>query len=240
MASIEERNPWLRLPSSKPFVLPEDAPVIERANERLRTGSAKDKGLYQLQCLPVPYAGRLDAPAVVLNLNPGYTEPAAANPTFSDDWWDEQPAMREAFRQNIAQEIGKYPMFFLDPALSGSPGGRYWNAALSDFIAACGRDNVAKNLLVIESLPYHSLGYSAGPTGLKLPSLAFTHYQIRQAMKRNATIVIWRHKSGFESKVPELASYPYVSVANSQLRYLSRGNVLDFPRVVQALKNHDS
>jgi hypothetical protein len=210
---------------------------MEWENERLKLGrSIAKKGLYQLQCLPLPYVGRLDAPVVVLNLNPGYTPLTAENPTFSDDWWDEQSAMKEAYRRNLAQEPSEYPMFFLDPALAQSPGGRYWNVALAEFLAKCGRLSVAKNLLVIESLPYHSNGYSAGPTGLKLPSLAFTHHQSREAMNRNATIVMWRHRRGFESKVPELISYPYVSVRPPRGPYLSR-NVADFNRVAEALKN---
>jgi hypothetical protein len=177
----------------------------------------------------------LDAPVVVLSLNPGYTGPTAANPQFSDDWWHQQPAMIEAYRRNFAQEPTAYPMFFLDPVLGQSPGGRYWNVALSDFIAICGAQAVANNLLVIESLPYHSFRYSAGPIGLNLPSLAFSHYQIKEAMKRNATIVVWRHKSGFERKVPGLASYPYVPVRSARSKYFSQGNVLDFNRVADAL-----
>jgi hypothetical protein len=103
------------------------------------------------------------------------------------------------------------------------------------FIAICGAQAVANNLLVIESLPYHSFRYSAGPIGLNLPSLAFSHYQIKEAMKRNATIVVWRHKSGFERKVPGLASYPYVPVRSARSKYFSQGNVLDFNRVADAL-----
>ena len=147
-------NPWTRLPSSKPFVLLEDAAIIERENRRLQSGGNVDpRGLYQLHCRPDPYVGRLDAPVVVLNLNPGYTAPIVADPKFSDDWWHVQPAMIDAYRRNFAPEQTGYPMFFLDPVLSDSPGGRYWRAALADFIGECGRENVAQNLLIMESLP---------------------------------------------------------------------------------------
>jgi hypothetical protein len=127
-------------------------------------------------------------------------------------------------------------MFFLHPRLADSPGGRYWRAALSDFIVDCGIENVARNLLIIESLPYHSFRYSAGPTGLALPSLRFSHFQIEEAMRRNATIVIWRHESGFRSKIPGLAKYPYLPAKNARSRFLSRGNVPDFARVAATLR----
>ena len=59
-------NPWLALPSRAPYVLPEDRSAVERFN---RTAAAPVR--LETSLLPEPYVGRVDAPVVLLTLNPG-------------------------------------------------------------------------------------------------------------------------------------------------------------------------
>lgn len=59
-------NPWLALPTSAPFVLASDAPLVERFNE-----PAAPPLKIETSLLPEPYVGPVDAPIVLLTLNPG-------------------------------------------------------------------------------------------------------------------------------------------------------------------------
>ncbi len=59
-------NPWLHLPMTAPFVLAEDAPLVERFNL-----TASPDHRLDLTLLPEPFLGLPSAPVVLLGLNPG-------------------------------------------------------------------------------------------------------------------------------------------------------------------------
>jgi hypothetical protein len=62
-------NPWLALPPVAPFVLAEDRPTLDIFNRRARPDLRVETSL-----LPEPFVGRIDAPIVLLLLNPGLSD----------------------------------------------------------------------------------------------------------------------------------------------------------------------
>lgn len=231
-----QHNPWLKLDvNAPPYVLPEDEEAINFANNKFRLRGKFDEFGYQLQCLPDAFTGNITAPVVVITLNPGYTRPLAAQHKANDDWWHaNSPELREAYRKNFHQESMEYPLFFLNPAFRGNPGYMYWTKALRELIELCDRKRVATNLLVVEYFPYHSESYRQTVT---VPSQSFAHRLIRSAISRQAEIIVWRKEKVLLELVPELRTYPYQSVNSSMTPYLSSGNVKQWSRFVNAVKN---
>ena len=71
MQSVNLPNPWCSLPQRPPYFLPEDRAAIDEFNARPRTSIQ-----YRIEpdVLPEPYVGSVNAPVVLLNLNPGFAE----------------------------------------------------------------------------------------------------------------------------------------------------------------------
>ena len=63
-------NPWCFLPEAQPFVLQADAAAVATCNLK-NAGTPRE---LHTELPPEPFSGRLDAPIVLLNLNPGYTK----------------------------------------------------------------------------------------------------------------------------------------------------------------------
>lgn len=63
-------NPWIQLLEAAPFVLPSDQPPIDAFNRRYLTNARRT---LQLDIRPEPFIGNIEAPIVLLYLNPGYT-----------------------------------------------------------------------------------------------------------------------------------------------------------------------
>ena len=63
-------NPWCFLPEAQPFVLQADAAAVAAFNQKY-AGTP-----YELhtELPPEPFSGRLDAPVVLLNCYPNYSE----------------------------------------------------------------------------------------------------------------------------------------------------------------------
>jgi hypothetical protein len=62
-------NPWDRLPLQAPFLLPEDARLINEFNV-----NAADRFKVHFDIFPEPFLGNPNAPVVLLGLNPGFNE----------------------------------------------------------------------------------------------------------------------------------------------------------------------
>ena len=62
-------NPWHALGPDAPFVLAEDHEAVMRFN-----ASAVDGTRLELRLLPEPFVGNLDAPVILLALNPGVSD----------------------------------------------------------------------------------------------------------------------------------------------------------------------
>jgi hypothetical protein len=192
-------NPWLQLSEIAPFVLEHDAPAIATFNHL-----AKPDLFIHLELLPEPFLGNPLAPVVLLGLNPGYSP---------DDITHHQ---REQFaaisRSNLHHRDIEYPFYLLNPALD-APGGKWWAQRLSRLIAAKGRKAVAQRVLCIEYFPYHSRRFAHAK--LRVPSQDYSMQLLRNAIRRDAIIVIMRAEKLWLGSVPELAQAKYTYRLNS-------------------------
>lgn len=216
------RNPWLDLPASAPFVLPADAAAIARFNERARADVA-----VHLELLPEPFLGDPLSPVVLLGLNPGFSPDDAAchaDPTFA-----------ALSRANLEHLKSDFPFYLLNPAAPG-PGRRWWSKRLRKLIEATSLSAVANRVLCVEFFGYHSDRYAHRK--LRLPSQDYGVHLLRQAMARNAVVVVMRSRRFWFDAVPELASYPRrFSLRNVQSTYVSPRNCPDgFDAIVAAVK----
>lgn len=201
-------NPWRNLDwSSKRFLLPEDQGEIEHFNN-----SVSDSHRIHDELVPLPYMGRIDAPVVILNLNPGYSP---------QDIVDQSPEFVEQTRQTLLHEQMDYPFFLLDPSLPTS-GGNWWNKRLRLLIEETSRNAVAQNVLVLEWFPYHSYKFKAPRSILK--SQEYTFQLARQAIARQATIILFRAGTRWTHDVPELKGYELMSLDSHQSVYLTPNN----------------
>ncbi len=219
------RNPWLRLPESASFVLPEDEPLLEKFNAR-----AKPEHFYDLNLYPDPYFGSLNASVVVLLLNPGLHE--------KDREEHERPDFAEIARKNLAHKLEQYPFMYLHPAAASTPGSEWWQKRTRQLRSDVGDETVAKNLACIQYMPYHSKKYRH--SSVPLPSQAYTFHLVRQAIARGAEIVILRSRDIWLQAVPELefCEDRLHFGANARATYLTRGNLhASYDRIAQRLSD---
>src|SRR6267143_439276 len=122
-------NPWLALPTDAPFVLDVDRGAVDAFNQKAKADHRVELGL-----LPEPYVGRIDAPIVLLLLNPGVSDDDFALHRRTD--------FRDRVRACHRQESMPYPNYYLDPAVAG-PGARWMARILRPLIAEFGAQTVA-------------------------------------------------------------------------------------------------
>jgi len=184
-------NPWLELPTSAPYVLPEDGAAIEAFNRTAQTATR-----YDLTLLPEPFLGRTDAPVVVLCLNPGWSPDGPIG--------HKEPNFIRRSRENLLHAESAYPFHLLDPALH-PPGHRWWGNKLRRPIEEVGLETVANKVLCVEYFPYHSDQFSGRTPSV--PSQEYGFALVRDAIARDAVIVVMRSLTRWLAAVPELASY---------------------------------
>lgn len=221
-------NPWLNLPNSALYVLPEDRPYIERFNSG-RTGTNENYHIH-LDVRPEPYMGRPDAPVLLLNGNPGYGEDAI--PFHQHDTY-----FIASHRRNLLHETSEYPLYLVDPKNSMSSGYVYWAPYLRELIVDVGREKVAKQLFIVEYFPYASRAYGFG-TRTVIPSQRYSFHLVREAIKRQAIIILMRKKKEWVEAIPELLTYPAFYILNNPQRvYITQGNCPDgYPLAVRKLR----
>jgi hypothetical protein len=220
-ATVAYANPWTRLPRRPPYVLDEDAALVAAFNAR-----AKPEHRIDMTLLPEPFVGRHDAPVVLLNLNPGWKPSNAA--THS------QPHFVARSRGNLEQAVAPYPFFLLDPTIQAH-GILWWSRKLRQPIVEVGLEAVANGVLCVEYFPYHSWRYGSRPP--RVPSQEFSFELLRQAIEREAVIVVMRSKRRWEAVVPELVGYSRrVALRNVQNPCVSPGNCKDgYETIVSAI-----
>ncbi len=197
-----------------PWVLPTDEPHIAAYNRSASTGAGNQ---IDVSLLPEPWVGDLEAPVVVLNLNPGIGSPETAD-------WHSRASFQEAVWENLAQTRDHFPLFYLEPALADGPGARWWRRCLKSWIAEFGDVPVAANVAGFEFHGYHSQNY--GPLPVTLPSQAWLFDKLRERIDLGAVIVGLRGKRAWMTAVPELVAHPMTFWAtNPQSASVSRKNL---------------
>ncbi len=217
-------NPWSRLGSLPPFVLPEDWLAVDVFNQ---LNAHKPRRLIHHELMPEPFIGRTDAPVVYLALNPGFSE--------NDSEQHGRPEFRKRLRRCIEGEPGEYPFFHLDPAGHG-PGRSWWERTLGSLLRDVGPACVAQSFLCLEFFPYHSESFAHGR--LRLPSQEYTFWLLRAALTREALVIVSRGWKEWVGAVPELARHARVYKTRSRRSSrLSPGNCPDgYAEVCAALK----
>jgi hypothetical protein len=242
--SAQVPNPWISLPSSPPYVASCDVEAVTQIQDRcVKNGPDFERRYgYRTQLLPDPWTGDpFEAPVIVLTANPGFTDEARAEGwkkygcTASDEWWhSNSKPLQECYRKNLAHEPQEYPLFFLRPELSGTPGGYYYRyKQFRELISEFGEKSVARAFCIVEYAPYHSVDFR--DLGA-LPSQSYTFPLIRQAIERKACIVLLRGSRLFLKGVPELADYSYLRPSSVRSPAISAGNIRGFERVRSAVK----
>jgi hypothetical protein len=219
-------NPWAALEDRAPYVLPGDAPLIDRFN---RSSYGVEPWAIHLDVPPTPFTGNLEGAVVLLNLNPGYSD---LHPDeFSDG------AYRASVLANLRQDTIPHTFMLLDPVWRQTKAGhRWWSRKARELVEVVGLEAVTAHLLVVEWCPYHSRKFRDLPA--LLPSQSFGFDVVRQAMERDAVIVAMRSFKKWSLAVPELTGYDnYFELRNVQNPTLSRRNCPDgaFERMVAAL-----
>lgn len=199
------RNPWLKLPSKPPYVLPADAPHLAvRQAEGLR-----------LEKLPYPFLGNpKEARVCLLSLNPGWRHQDANDQALPG--YAEQSLKALRFESDV-------PFLSLDPRFSTTGGYGYWRPRLRSLIERVGQERVGRRLMLVEFLGYSSRTYDHLPT--RLPSQLFAFHLVRDFIARGVPIVVMRSERLWLEGVPELKDYGYIRVRSPRSSHVSPGNL---------------
>lgn len=207
-------NPWLSLAADNnrlSFILPKEQSVIAKFN-------AKVAEEYQIHSsiFPAPFMGNVHtAPVLILVLNPGYDEKEEKTGYYRnyESWWLKQI-------QHISP-IKDLPLFCLDAKyIKQSP---YWKQKLQPLINKIGVEKVAKNIAKVQFFPYHSKKFKSIYKKLLkeedftsyLPSQEYNFQLVRNAIEREALIIIPRSKKFWYEAIPELRNYPNIHFTKS-------------------------
>jgi hypothetical protein len=215
-------NPWLDLPRRSPFVLPLDRDFVEEHNRKVA-----ENFRYHTELYPEPFAGRLDAPVVVLALNPGFDP--------GDQAVHGSAVYQELWCRNMEQTLDDYPLFLIHEKLRHAPCFRWWTAKLRYLIDIFGLAGVARSVLEVQLFPYHSREFRRRK-GV-IPSQEFAVRVVRRAMANDAVIILMRSRKIWEEYVPELASYGrLLQVRNPRNPTFSEKNLPGIEIAVRAIE----
>lgn len=163
---------------------------------------------------------------MLLSLIPGVSE--------EDRQVHARPSFRAAVRRNLRHEPQPYPFYYLDPAEEG-PGHAWCRKHLRPVLERVAAEQVAQRLLMVQYFPYHASRFAH--ERLQLPSQSSSFTLVRQAVARNAVVVVLRSERLWLEAVPELAGHGRLyRLRSRQNSMLSPRNCPDgFEEVVGAL-----
>lgn len=217
-------NPWKNLPQAAPFLLSEDAADVTAFNAR-----CKAENMVHTELPPEPYAGRRDAPVVLLMRRPSY-HPDDAKYMLKN-------AEFAAIMQRVrAFEELEHPFYHLNEKYPENPGFHYWNKLLKKTILDLDLRTCSQGFLVLQLFPYKT----NAPVEDVLPSFSFTKEILQEAIRRNAIIIQMTAARKWQQNVPELKGYKYFTCNNSRNPTISPGNigVEEYEQVLAAIRNN--
>ena len=210
------QNPWKNLPKKAPYILTHDQKVIKAFNKRV----AKEYKINE-KLLPDPFLGKPKAPVVLLNLNPGMDG--------TESKLHKDPSFRPAFFANLRHEHASF--YYFDRKFKNTSGSTWWRRKMKEIIFELTKslkdeqktlDLLGKKIFVIEYFPYHSKKFhNPGRIG----SQDYNVHLVRQAIKRNALIIMMRGEKKWLKLVPELKRKKYPTLKSPQAAALSRRNL---------------
>jgi hypothetical protein len=208
MTKNTEPNPWLNLPATAPYVLPEDFAKI---------GHHRNYSNLRLDMMPGQFIGGLNNTEVVfLLLNPGFNE--------SDITTDLQlPGFADEIRLNHTEPYGS-PFYVFNKGYEHTEIHKWWARILNPLVeAGVSISTLRTKVMTIEYFPYHSVSYKKLPI---VPSQQYAFDLVGEAINRGKVIVIMRSKDLWYEAVPALKDYENkMFIKNRRQPYVSPNNL---------------
>ena len=228
-------NPWKKFNRKlPPYLLDEDKDAIFNFNK-------KEKRIPEhridTNSLPVPFQGNpFNAKVILLQLNPGSDIPLGFEQEEDFSLRIFPKLKKETLKDNLHEKL-EYPFHDLNPDYRLTGGFRYWIKVLRNFIK--NKDdykNISKKICCIEFFPYHSKNYMH--FGKILNCQKYNFFLVKEAINRNALIVIMKGKGFWFKYVKELKNYKRIITLNSRSPVLSQNNIRGngFEQIQRALK----
>lgn len=219
-------NPWIKLPISVPYFLPDEQQLIQYFN-----ASVSESHCIRPELMPEPFLGDINAPIVLLNLNPGFDDREIP-------FHNQNEYFIHRCRDNLLHKPGEYPFYLLDPGISESLGHKWWIKRLRDPIKVAGLWKVANKLFCVEYFPYHSKRFRS--INRILDSQRYSFSLVETALQRNALVIIMRGKRLWVEAIPELIRYPKLfQLRNPRNVDVSQGNCPDgYQELTRILTNN--
>lgn len=200
-------NPWTNLRRYKPFVLGIDAPYIDAFNG--------DKAQYaptwiHTGRLPEPRLGPIDAPIILLQMNPSY---------------DQTTRMQDLTENEVTDGLGALADEQSRHACLAQPN-HWWDKTFNSLHKICDRGRLSQRVLSIEYFPYPSAQFDHA--ALRLPSQQYTFSLVRAGLARNAVFVVTRGLDLWMGAVPELREQIDKTVFRTKNRrraFVTEGNL---------------
>jgi hypothetical protein len=191
-------NPWRLLPETAPYLLPSDRLAVEVFNQ-----SADEAHRIHVDTPPEPFLGSINAPIVVLLLNPGVGDDEGRFPDLAR-------SIRQAEPQEKHFYIGE--------------NNRWWASLTKSLVRDRPNVSMSRSILSVEYFPYRSKAF--GCSHVRLPSQEYSFAIVREAILRKAIIVIARGERHWFGAVPELVAYEHrVRMLNPRKASLSERNL---------------
>jgi hypothetical protein len=221
-------NMWSALPLDPPYVLDEDRPHVDAWNER--RGAKDERVRLQLGVWPEPFLGSRTASVVMLAQNPAW--PGGPPPHVGDAKYE------AALRGNLSDDSDRHIHLGFKDAFAATSG-RWWRPRWRAVMERSGLafEDMARKVLAVQTHGYFSQRWARLP--VTLPSQWFGFDLVRQAVARDAVIVVTRGWKDWAVAVPELLTYDEaVRTNNPRSPYITPGNLPadGFGKVLDALR----
>lgn len=232
-------NPWYSLVEDykksnsnlDSFILKSEQEIIKKFNANQKD----EKYLIKEKIRPCPYKGDIhNAPIIILGLNPGYSKQE------SQEFYTNKDFDLWTMNNLVHHYTPEYkPFFALEQEFITFS--KYWYEKLKSLIDIFGQDLVADSCCLVEYFPYHSEKFKSINKSIYpdyLPSQKYTFELVKQAMERNAIILITRSKNLWCEAVEGLEHYPNTFIGNSYLNPVVSPNNYpkDFDKIVSAIE----
>ena len=178
---------------------------------------------------PYPYTGNQKANVFVLLANPGVSK-IQKDPAF-----EMHTKFREQNLRNLRHESPENFISWIHSSDNPEKAEDWWIPRLKKLVADSSLERVSKNLFFINFHPYNSVSWYRIP--FIFPTQEYSFQLVREAMSREALIILARNELGWCTAIPELLNYrKLVRFKSIRSAYISPNN-LGSP-AYQELLNH--
>src|SRR5687768_4197601 len=177
-------NPWKTLKNDARFVLADDWPYIDAYNA-LHKGS---ESFINLLYPPEPRLGPVNAPVIILQLNPSYPRDESEGPKDQVRLTFDLKSIKDESHAHLGVVLGD----------------RWWTPRLRKLIENVGAQRLGSAICSIDFFPYRSRRFDHGQ--IRLPSQSYTFSLVRNGLDRGATFIVTRNFKLWSAAIPELRS----------------------------------